>query len=80
MFKIIELVIALLSVASYLASARIRGSKDYVLMGTGVLLVFIGRAFLLDADTVYTPVPAFLCLAAGTWLICRPLHRVYLWM
>jgi hypothetical protein len=80
MFRVIELVIALLSVASYLASAKIRGGKEYVFMGTGVFLVFIGRTFLLDADTVYTPVPAFLCLAAGTWLICKPLHRIYLWM
>jgi hypothetical protein len=80
MFKIIELTIALLSVASYLVSARLRGSKDFLLIGAGVFLVFIGQSFLLDADTIFTPLPAFICLIAGTWLICNPLHRIYLWM
>jgi hypothetical protein len=80
MFNVIELVIVLLSVASYLVSARLRGSMEFVLIGAGVFLVFCGRSFLLNADTLYTPVSAFLCLGAGTWLICKPLHRIYLWM
>jgi hypothetical protein len=80
MFKIIELAIALLSMASYLVSARMRGGKEFILVGIGVFLVYCGRTVLLNTDTIYTPLPAFLCLAAGTWLICNPLHRIYLWM
>jgi hypothetical protein len=80
MFKIIELVIALLSAANYFVSARLRGSNEFILMGVGILLVFTGQNFLLDADTIFTPLPAFFCLVAGTWLICKPLHRIYLWM
>jgi hypothetical protein len=80
MFRIIELVIVLLAVASYLVSARLRGSMEFVLIAGGVFLVFCGRIFLLGADTIYTPVPAFLCLVTGTWLVCKPLHRIYLWM
>jgi hypothetical protein len=80
MFKVVELATALLSVASYLVSARIRGSKEFVQAGIGVLLVFVGRAFLFDADTMYTPIQAFLCLGAGSLLIFKPLHRVYLWI
>jgi hypothetical protein len=80
MFRMIELVTALLAVASYLVSARMRGGKEFVLAGAGAFLAFAGRVFLLDADTIYTPVPAFLCLLAGTWLVCKQLHRIYLWM
>jgi hypothetical protein len=80
MFYVVELVIALLSAASYFVSARLRGSKEFVQSGIGVLLVFGGRMFLLDADTIFTPLPAFACLVIGTWLICKSLHRIYLWM
>ncbi|MDR1230301.1 MAG: hypothetical protein LBK61_02745 [Spirochaetaceae bacterium] len=80
MFDAIEAVIALLSVASYLVSSRLRGSKEFILVGTGVFFVFIGQSLLFGADTIFTPLPAFLCLAAGTWLVCKPLHRIYLWM
>jgi hypothetical protein len=80
MFRVIELVTALLAGSSYLVSARMRGGKEFFLAGAGVFLAFAGRAFLLDADTIYTPIPAFFCLLAGTWLVCRQLHRIYLWM
>jgi hypothetical protein len=80
MFRIIELVTALLAVANYLVSARMRGGKEFVLAGAGVFLAFAGRVFLLDADTIYTPLPAFLCLLVGTWLVCKQLHRIYQWM
>ncbi|MDR0639779.1 MAG: hypothetical protein LBG27_12920 [Spirochaetaceae bacterium] len=80
MFRIIELVTALLAVASYLASARMRGDKEFILAGAGALLAFFGRALLLDADTIYTPIPALLHLLAGTWLVCKQLRRIYQWM
>ncbi|MDR1096155.1 MAG: hypothetical protein LBL31_07175 [Spirochaetaceae bacterium] len=80
MFDVVEAVIALLAVASYLVSARLRGNREFILIGAGVFLVFIGQSLLFGADTIFTPAPAFLCLAAGTWLVCKPLHRIYLWM
>jgi hypothetical protein len=80
MFWILEVVLALLSVAGYFVSARIRGGKEFVPAGIGVFLVAFGRTLLLDADTPYAPVLAFVCLVAGTWLVCAQLHRIYLWM
>jgi hypothetical protein len=78
--RMLELTTGLLAVASYLVSAHLKGSKEFVLIGTGALLVFIGRIFLFDADSLYTPVPALICLVTGTWFVCRQLHRLYLWM
>jgi hypothetical protein len=79
MFRIIETVTALLAVASYLVSARMRGGKEFVLVGVGAFLAFMGRMFLLDANAFSTAALAFLCLLAGTGLVCKQLHRIYLW-
>jgi hypothetical protein len=78
--RMLELSTGMLAVASYLVSARLKNSKEFALIGAGVFLVFVGRIFLFDADSLYTPVPALICLVGGTWLVCTQLHRIYLWM
>jgi hypothetical protein len=64
---------------SFFISAYTRGSREYIFIGIGSLMVFWGRAVLLSADTWITPLPGLLLLVGGTWIICVQLHRVYLW-
>jgi hypothetical protein len=80
MLKMVEVGIALITAVSFFISAYSRGSREYILIGIGSLLTFLGRSVLLTADTWITPLPGLALLAAGTWIICVQLHRVYLWL
>jgi hypothetical protein len=80
MFRMIEAGIFLITILSFLISAYTRGSREYIFIGIGSLLVFLGRNLLLTADTWITPFPGLLALIAGTWFICTYLHKVYLWL
>ncbi|MDR2053259.1 MAG: hypothetical protein LBP80_07580 [Treponema sp.] len=80
MFRLVEAGVILITMASFLISAYIRGAKEYVLIGIGTLLVSVGKSLLLAADTWLTPLPGMAILMAGTWFICNQLHRVYLWL
>jgi hypothetical protein len=79
MFRMVELGIMLITVVSFFISAYSRGSGEYILIGLGSFLAFLGRNILLSADTWITPFSGILILALGTWFICTRLHRVYLW-
>jgi hypothetical protein len=72
--------IVLITMISFFVSAYSRGTREYVFIGIGSLLVFLGRNILLNADTWVTPLPGLVSLGAGTWFICTQLHRVYLWL
>jgi hypothetical protein len=80
LFRLIESGIALITVISFLIAAYSRGSKEYVLIGAGAFLAFLGRNLLLNADTWVSPVPGIMLLSAGIWFICTQLHKIYLWL
>jgi hypothetical protein len=80
MFRMIEAGALLITTVSFFISAWSRGSREYVLIGVGCFLVFLGRNILLSADTWLSPAPGLILLALGTWLICTQLHHVYLWL
>jgi hypothetical protein len=78
--RLAETGILVISVTSFFVAAYIRGSREYLVVGLGAFLVFAGRDLLINADTWLTPVPGFVMLCAGTWLISAKLHQVYLWL
>jgi hypothetical protein len=80
MFRMVEAGVLFITTLSFFISAYSRGSRDYVLIGAGSFLVFLGRSLLLSADTWATPLPGLLALIAGTYFICTRLHKVYLWL
>jgi hypothetical protein len=80
LFKAVETSIAVITLIGFLISTLTRGSSAYFFICAGVLLVFIGRNFLLNADTWVASALGALFLGAGTWLICTKLHSVYLWL
>ncbi|GHV63390.1 hypothetical protein AGMMS49587_13260 [Spirochaetia bacterium] len=80
MFRMVEAGVLLITMLSFFISAYTRGSNEYILIGVGSFLVFLGRNLLLSADTWVTPLPGLLSLIAGTWFICTRLHKVYLWL
>ncbi|MDR0643633.1 MAG: hypothetical protein LBG05_01780 [Treponema sp.] len=79
LFGMAELGIILITLTTFFIAALSRGSKDYIFVGLGAVAVFIGRGFLVNADTWFTPCAGLLLLSFGTWLICIRLHSVYLW-
>jgi hypothetical protein len=80
LFRMIETVVLLITLASFFISAWSRGTPEYVVIGLGSFLAFAGRNILLSSDTWISPLPGLLLLAAGIWLICTKLHKVYLWL
>jgi hypothetical protein len=80
MFRMIEAGVLLITMVSFFISAYSRGSREYIFIGAGSFLVFLGRNMLLSADTWISPAPALIFLGVGTWLICTQLHHVYLWL
>jgi hypothetical protein len=80
LFRMTETVIFIITIMSFFISAWSRGTPEYVTVGAGSFLVYAGRNILLSGDTWVSPLPGVLFLAAGTWLICTKLHKVYLWL
>ncbi|MDR1505525.1 MAG: hypothetical protein LBI67_00310 [Treponema sp.] len=78
--RLAETSILVISVLSFFVAAYTRGSREYLGIGLGAFLVCAGRELLINADTWLTPVPGFIMLCAGTWLISAKLHQVYLWL
>ena len=79
-FRLAETGILMLSVASFFVASYTRGSKEYFFAGLGALLTVLGRAILFSADTWMTPLPGFIMLCAGSWILLSQLHHVYLWL
>jgi len=80
MFRLIEAVTFLLTMISFFIAAWSRSSHEFVFIGAGSVLAFLGRNILLNADTWAGLPIGLVLLAAGTWLICTRLHTVYLWL
>ena len=80
LFRMVETVVLLVTMASFFISAWSRGTREYAAISLGSFFAFAGRNILLSADTWLSPLPGLLLLAAGLWLICTKLHKVYLWL
>jgi hypothetical protein len=80
MFTLVETGIIIITMVSFFVSAYTRGAGEFIFIGIGSLLVFLGRNLLVTADTWATPFPGLIFLGLGTWLISSYLHRIYLWL
>jgi hypothetical protein len=79
-FRLINIGTFLITAISFFIATWSRGPRGYIVIGAGSVLVFLGRSILLNADT-WAGLPIGLpILAAGTWLICTNLHKIYLWL
>jgi hypothetical protein len=80
MFRLIETVMLITTVASFLVAVKVRGSKEYAFIGLGAFMALVGRNFLLGSDNWASPGPGILLLSAGLWFICSKLHKIHLWL
>ena len=80
MFVMVEAGILAFTILTFFVSAYTRGSRAYVFIGIGILLVFTGRNLLIKSDTWITPLPGLIILSVGTWLVSSRLHKEYLWL
>ena len=80
MFAVVEAGIGAVTALTFFISAYTKGARSYVFIGVGSLLALAGRSLLIQSDTWFTPLPGFLALAVGTWLIASHLRREYLWL
>jgi hypothetical protein len=80
MFRLIEAGTFLITTISFFIAAWLRSSREFIFIGTGSVLVFLGRNILLSADAWVGLPSGLLFLAVGIWLICTKLHKIYLWL
>jgi hypothetical protein len=80
MFRLIEAGTFFITTISFFIAAWARNSREFVFIGMGSALAFLGRNILLNADTLVGLPTGLLFLVAGTWLICTKLHKIYLWL
>jgi hypothetical protein len=80
MLLLVETGIFFLAIISFFIAVSSRGSKEFIYIGIGSILLFFGRNFLLNCDTwVILPIAASL-LGTGMWYVCSRLHQIYLWL
>lgn len=80
MFRLVEVGTFLITAFSFFVAAWSRRSREYIFIGAGSVLAFLGRTILLSADTWASLPVAMVFLIAGTWLLCVNLHKIYLWL
>ena len=80
MFRLIQTAAFVTTVISFFVAANVRGSKDYFYIGIGILLAFIGRNLLLNADNWVSPVLGISLLIYGVRYVCNKLHKIHLWL
>jgi hypothetical protein len=78
-FRMLNAVVLLVTVTGFLVTAYSRGSREYVFIGIGTLLVFAGRGILINADS-WVSLSGLVLLSLGAWFICSYLYKVYLWL
>jgi hypothetical protein len=79
-FRLIETIVFLSTVIGFFVAVNVRGSKEYIYIGFGIMLAMIGRHLLLRADNWACPVPGILLLSFGVWYACSKLHKIHLWL
>jgi len=80
MFRVIELIVFITTMASFLIAARNKGSKEYNFVAIGIMAALAGRNILLNLDNWLSPILGILLLAFGTWFLCSKLHKIHLWL
>jgi hypothetical protein len=80
MFRLIEAGTFFITTISFFIAAWSRSSREFIFIGVGSALAFLGRNILLNADTWAGLPTGLLFLVVGTWLICTKLHKIYLWL
>jgi len=80
LFRMTEIIVYLITVISFFVAVNVRGSKEYVYIGNGLILTLAGRYLFLYFDNLAGIIPGILMLSFGTWFVCSKLHKIYLWM
>jgi len=80
MFRMVEIFVILITMASFFIAAKVRDTKEYVYVAIGVLLALMGRNILLGTDNWIGVVMGIISLSFGTWLLCSKVHKIHLWL
>ena len=80
MFRMIELLVFITTIASFFVAAKVRDTKEYNYAAIGVILAMIGRNILLGTDNWIGVVLGILPLSLGTWFLCSKVHKIHLWL
>ena len=77
-FRMIEILVFITTVASFLIAAKARDYKEYVYVAVGVVFALIGRSILLGTDNWIGVVFGITLLIIGIWFLCNKVHKIHL--
>ena len=80
MFRMIELVVFITIIASFLITAKNKDSKEYVHAAFGIMIALIGRNFLQNTDNWIGAILGIIMLSFGMLTLCTKLHKIHLWL
>jgi hypothetical protein len=80
MFKMIEVVVFIITTFTFIVAVKVRDSREYAHVAIGTALALIGRNILIGTDNWAGPVLRIILLSFGTWYICSKLHKIHLWL
>jgi hypothetical protein len=80
MFKMIEVVVFIITTFTFIVAVKVRDSKEYAHVAIGAAFALIGRNILIGTDNWAGPVLGIILLSFGTWYICSKLHKIHLWL
>jgi len=80
MFRVIEILVFIITIASFFIASKIRDTKEYIYVAVGVMLALIGRNILLGTDNWIGAGVGILLLSYGTWFLCLKVHKIHLWL
>ena len=79
-FKMIEILVFITTVVSFLIAAKTRDSKEYVYVALGVVFALIGRSVFLGTDNWIGVAFGITLLIIGIWFLCAKVHKIHLWL
>jgi len=79
-YKMVELLVIITTLISFLIAAKVRDSKEYVNVAIGVLFAMFGRNILLGTDNWIGVAAGIPMLSFGILFICIKVHKIHLWL
>jgi len=79
-FRMVEILVFITTVASFLIAAKARDSKEYVYVAVGAIFALSGRSILLGTDNWIGVSFGITLLIIGIWLLCTKVHKIHLWL
>lgn len=79
-FRVIELVLVLLTTFSFIVAVTNRGSRLFIKAALAVIILYLGREFCVFSDAWITLLVGIPLLVSGLYMVLTTYHAYYRWL